>query len=212
LVLRGHEPELAMRPTNVSGRVLAVVFAVFGLCASYTAQGSTIFFSALLSPEAPGATGSGTVQLTFDDVANTLLVEATWAGLSAPTTVAHIHCCIAAPGTVGVAVTPGTLPGFPVGLTSGSYTSPLLDLDDPSTYTVGFVNNFAGGNVANADDVLLAALAAGTAYFNIHSSVFASGEIREFLQPGALPVPEPATLALMVVGLLLIARLRRRRA
>ena len=201
-----------MRSTKVSGRVVAIVFAVFGVIASHTAQAATIFFSGSLNPEVSGATGSGSVEITFDDVANTLLIEASWSGLSAGTTVAHIHCCTTAPGTVGVAVTPNTLPGFPTGLTSGSYTSPLLDLDEASTYTVGFVNNFAGGVLANADDVLLAALTAGTAYFNVHSTAFGSGEIRAFLQPGALPVPEPATAALIAAGLLLIAGRRQRRA
>ena len=39
--------------------------------------------------------------------------RASFSGLSGTTTVAHIHCCTASPGTgtIGVAVTPVTLPG-----------------------------------------------------------------------------------------------------
>ena len=89
--------------------------AVWGLALS-TPQASLIAYEANLGPEAVRASGTGSVALVFDTVANTLDIDADWTGLSGTTTVAHIHCCTASPftGTVGVAVTPGTLPGFPV--------------------------------------------------------------------------------------------------
>ncbi len=97
------------------------------------AQASIITYESTLAPELPGATGSGTVTVAYDTVAQTLQIEADWTGLSGTTTVAHIHCCTASPGagTIGVAVTPGTLPGFPSGVTSGSYLS-VLDLSIPA--------------------------------------------------------------------------------
>ena len=177
-----------------------IALAALLVTASFS-HAAIIPYTATLAPEAPGAMGSGFVTVDYDTVANTLLINTNWSGLSGTTTVAHIHCCTAAPGTgtVGVAVTPGTLPGFPVGLSAGTYTSPLLDLDDPATFTAAFVTNFAGGDVANADAALLAGFNAGLAYFNIHSDIFPTGEIRGFLS--AQQIPEPATVALLAFGL-----------
>ncbi len=175
---------------------------------SGAAQAQTYSFAAGLEPEVTGATGTGAVFVTVDTTAQTLRLESIWFGLSGGTTVSHIHCCTAVPGTatVGVAVTPGTLPGFPVGTTFGTYEV-LLNLASPATYTTAFLNG-SGGTAAGASQRLLAGLSQGTAYFNVHSSTFTGGEIRGFLQP----VPEPASWGLMALGLATVAALRHRRA
>jgi hypothetical protein len=150
-------------------------------------RADTITYFASLSPEAPGATGTGFVQVAIDTTAHSLSLNTAWSGLSAGTTVAHIHCCVAPPGTVGVAVTPVTLPGFPTGLTSGQYSISDINLTLASSYTAMFVTDFGGGTLAGAEAALLAGLNGGTAYFNIHSTAFPSGEIRGFLT--AVPGP-----------------------
>jgi len=168
---------------------------------------STITWTSPLAPEVAGATGTGSTTVIYDDVAHTLNITASWSGLSGTTTVAHIHCCVATPGTgtVAVAVTPVALPGFPVGVTSGSYST-VLDLTATATYTSGFVTNFGGGTLAGAEAALVAGLNAGRAYFNVHSSTFGGGEIRGF--PALVPEPS-ATMLLLCLGLTRIAARRR---
>jgi hypothetical protein len=188
---------------SLSPLAAALLLAVSG------AQAQTYSFAAGLGPEVPGATGDGAVLVAFDVGAQTLTLDSIWFGLSGTTTVAHIHCCTATPGTgtVGVAVTPGTLPGFPVGVNFGSYNV-TLDLSSPATYTAGFISTFGGGTVAGASAALLAGLNAGSAYFNVHSTAFPAGEIRGFLQP----VPEPATWGMLALGCLAVGAAARRRA
>lgn len=176
------------------------------------ASAAILVFSSPLVPEAPGATGGGNTVVTWDSDLNTLRVEANWSGLSGTTTVAHIHCCVPSPGsgTVGVAVTPNTFPGFPTMTTSGSYLSGPLDLNAATTYTTGptgFTTVFGGGTVAGSKAALLNGLNNGRAYLNIHTTTFPGGEIRGFLRP----VPEPATWALMLVGFAAISSAMRRR-
>jgi len=140
--------------------------------------------------------GTGTALIDFDLVNHTLSVEATFMDLVGPTTVAHIHCCVAPPGNVGVATTTPSFPGFPVGVMSGTYDM-VFDTTLASTYNPAFV--MANGGVAGAEAALFAGIAAGFAYFNIHTEFRTGGEIRGFLQPAQ--VSAPATLALLALGL-----------
>ncbi len=152
-----------------------------------------------LSESPPNASlGTGTANVSYDDIAHTLLIDVDFSGLTGLTTVSHIHAPTASSGagTVGVAVTPGTLPGFPVGVTAGSYQA-IIDLTLAESYTATFLNNFGAGTAIGAETALAAALAAGTAYFNIHSSFAGGGEIRGFLA-----VPEPAAAPVFALGLL----------
>jgi hypothetical protein len=140
-------------------------------------------------------TGSGTVD--YDDVGHSLSLQATWSGLTGNTTVSHIHLPTTTPftGTAGVVITPNTLPGFPVGVTSGSY-SMTLDMTSASTYPAAYITAH-GGTTAGAEAAVATAFAEGRAYWNIHTSFAPGGEINGFLRP----VPEPSSLALAGLGI-----------
>jgi len=149
----------------------------------------------------PG-TGLGTVN--YDDVAHTLQLQVSFSGLTGNTTASHIHAPTASPftGTAGVASTTPSFAGFPLGVTSGSFSN-TLDLALSSSWNPSYVTA-NGGTTSGAESALAAAMASGKAYWNIHSSTFGGGEIRGFLTL----VPEPSSFALSVLGILgLLGRL-----
>ena len=187
----------APRLTATLKRLAAAAF-LFGALAQ-GAHAALITYHSSLGAGGAGRHGTGFVTLVFDDVADTLSIQSAWSGLSGTTTVAHIHCCTASPftGTAGVAVTPGTLPGFPTGVSSGSY-SRVIDLTQTASFTAAFLGA-SGGTVEGAVERLLSNLDAGRAYFNIHSTTFGGGEIRGF---PLRVVPEPGTLALLALALI----------
>ncbi|MDB5435831.1 MAG: hypothetical protein JWR47_2088 [Phenylobacterium sp.] len=193
--------------------LIASLAGVALLSAAGAAQAATLVYDATLNgaSESPAnaSAGVGFAQVTIDTTANTMAVNVTFSGLSGTTTASHIHCCTAAPssGIAGVATQVPTFTGFPLGVTSGTYASPLFDLTQASSWNPAFVTA-SGGTTAGAVAALLSGLGAGTAYLNIHSTVYLGGEIRGFLSL----VPEPETWTLMITGLgLMGAVLRRRR-
>ncbi len=150
-------------------------------------------------PNASPGFGSGTI--AYDNVARTLSINVSFSGLLGNTTVAHIHGPTVIPftGTAGVVLTPGTLPGFPAGVTSGAYVN-TLNLALASTYPAAYITA-NGGTTLGAETAITSAMAAGRTYLNIHSTVYGGGEIRGFLTA----VPEPSSLALLGLGAAAIA-------
>lgn len=192
-----------MRRTTL---VLSIGLVAVGLLlASTPAQAAsfTIHTVMLGANEVPpnASPAFGTADITVNG--DTLTVDMTWAGLiGGNPSAAHIHCCIAPGNNVGVAV---GFPSFPA-TTSGSYFH-VFNMLDPSIYTAAFLNNFGGGTAAGAEAALVNGMIAGLAYTNIHNAVFGGGEIRGNLGP----VPEPATLTLLGLGLAGAAIRRRRK-
>jgi hypothetical protein len=188
---------------------LALIPLVF--CFAAGAQATTILRIAELSGDnefpANDSDGSGRVEVIYDSEDHTLSIEAVFSGLTGTTAAAHIHCCTAIPFdlslTAGVATQVPSFIGFPLGVTSGTF-SRVYDLTDPASFNPSFIT--ASGTIELAEARLATGIETGTAYFNIHTSVFPSGEIRGFFK-----VPEPASLGLFWIGLAAIAASRRKR-
>jgi len=196
-------------------RLLLVVIAV--LYAS-VARASPIVFTANLSglnenPVTPSL-GTGLATVILDPVAQTLQMIVTFSGLTSNTVAAHIHCCLPAPlspNNVGVATTVPAFPGFPLGVTAGTYSSPVFDLTQPLIYNPAFIT--LQGSLPQAEAALIAGIMNSETYLNIHTVMFGGGEIRGILTPAAAPapVPEPATLSLLGLGIGGLIAARRRR-
>lgn len=186
---------------------MKAVFAalLFGI----SAHAGTIVYTAILSGpgESPpnASPGTGFAVVTVNDVANTMRVQASFSGLLGTTTASHIHCCTTVPftGTANVATTTPSFPGFPLGVTSGTFDN-TFDMTLSSSYNPAFVTA-SGGTVALAEAALFAGMAANDTYLNIHTTVVPGGEIRGFL---VAATPEPGTFvwAGAVVAALVLRR------
>ena len=130
-----------------------------------------------LGEPVPTSTGTGTASVVFDTDLLKVSVNLTFANLVNNASAGHIHCCTASAFTGSSGVAQG-FSGFPAAK-AGNY-----------------INNFT--LTSTAFNNLLAGAQAGKAYVNIHSpGLYSGGEIRGFL----MPVPEPETYALMLLGL-----------
>ena len=106
---------------------------------------------------------------------------------------------------MGVATTVPSFVGFPLGVTSGTFDS-TLSLIEASSFNPAFVTS--AGGLAGAAAMLATGITNGTAYLNIHTSTFPGGEIRGFLTPAVVAIPEPETYLLLLAGLGLIGTAR----
>lgn len=177
-----------------------VIFGAIALCFHPSAQATVYTFAANLTGGAenpPVATSAtGTTLVVYDDALHTLAIDIVFSGLIGATTASHIHAAAAFVGGNGpVAVGPGTLPGFPLGVMSGMYDV-VMDLTLASSYTTAFVTN-NGGTTAGAEAALFTYMQMGNSYLNVHTTSSPGGEIRGnlVLVPNPSAVPDTATTA-----------------
>jgi hypothetical protein len=154
--------------------------------------------------------GNGIATIVIDDTALTMQLTVPFADLTSGTTAAHIHCCTpsALTGAAGVATMVPTFDGFPLGVTSGLYEH-SFDMSDAAFYNPDFLSAH-GGTAATAAAFLLNGITLNQSYLNIHTTAYPGGEIRGFLV--AMPIPEPATWAMLAAGLAGLGFCYRRRA
>ncbi len=187
----------------------AVAMTALSLVAS-SAAAHEIYVTTTMSgaAEAPAnaSPGTGTASVLLDLDTGLMTINAQFSGLTGNTTAAHIHGLTAVPltGTAGVMTVTPSFTGFPLGVTSGTYSF-SYDMTQASSYNASFVT--AQGGLSNAYNAFQLGLNSGRTYLNIHTSTFGGGEIRGFL------VPEPTTLGLLGgVSLVTLARRRGRTA
>lgn len=176
-----------MRPMLLSG------LAVAACAASAHAQFAVFTASLTGAQETPPVTtpATGSATLTLNTATNQWTMSVTFAGLTTPTVMAHIHRApagVAGPVIIGLdgMALGGGQPAWsliPLGVTSFSTPSPAAA---PFAFPPDELDDLRAGNL----------------YVNIHSSQFPGGEIRGQL------VPQPGAGMLALAGL---RALRRRR-
>jgi hypothetical protein len=190
-------------------RTLLGLLAVLSMITAGTAQAAIIHFTVSLSGAnenpANASPGTGSATVDIDTVAKLMTLDVTFSGLLGPTTASHIHCCAPTPAdNAPVATQTPSFIGFPLGVTSGTFTN-TFDMSLASSYRAAFITDH-GGTPEAAFDYLLAGMLAGEAYLNIHTQTFPGGEIRGTL----IQVPEPASIALLGLTLAGLGVVRRR--
>jgi hypothetical protein len=170
--------------------MLAVLLAPTLL--NFPSHAALLLFEARLTgnEEVPptGSPGIGFGTVVLDDTALTITVDLNFSGLTAPSTVAHIH---EAPfGQLGPPEFPLDL-GAAQGQMAGSIPRQVLPLEEGEEDVEEFL--------------------AEEYYFNVHSTAFPDGEIRGQVQ-FVRAIPEPTMLLLLcLAGLALIVAYARAR-
>jgi hypothetical protein len=183
---------IATRRTTPLARGALASFAAAILALSPAHAGAALMtFDAVLNganevpPTSSTATGFGTVVL--DTSTDTITVNESWSGLTAPATLSHIH----GPAPVGVNA-PVLFPftGVPAA-TTGSIPQQTFTLT-PAQVTE---------------------LESGLYYMNVHTSTFPNGEIRGQLFTAAIPEPSSLIMGTSALAIGLgVALLRQRRS
>ena len=163
-----------------------LVMETYGSASLIASVGSCfqrLCFSSELSTQTivptPVTQGSARVVANIDTDGK-LILRGEFKNLNGTTIMAHIHAVTAVANVQpsGPATTLPSMIGFPLGLHEGKFDV-TLDLNNATSFNSGFIAA-NGGNIFNASNVLVNAIADGHAYMNIHTTVYQGGEIAGF--------------------------------
>ena len=116
--------------------------------------------------------GTGTFSATIDDDAQVITYTLTYVGLGTPATQSHVHFGNRFDsGGVSFFLCGGTKPACPAGTTTEAVVTGTVTPAD-------VIGPAAQGIAVGEWDEIVAAMRAGVAYANVHSSQFPAGEIR----------------------------------
>ena len=168
-------------------RIILTISLLIAVAASQAAMWNVTATMSGLNEVPPNTSpASGTFSATYDDVTNQMTNgTGTVTGITSGISASHIHQAVA--GVNGGVV-------FGLGTWVGG----------PPNYTLTMPGTF--GTLTAAQET---ALFASGLYINVHSQAFPGGEIRDQLR--FTPVPEPASMAALGLGLAAIVRKRKAR-
>jgi len=178
---------------------LKAIVIVGVLCAPLMAQAAMWEFGGPLDAAQAGVSptepylGGGFISASLDSDSGLFSWSLSFAGLTGPITVAHIHEEIP-PGTTGPPVIFIDALSMPTGVgeTAGTFLG-------STTLDAAAIDELTGGGALGAGDPTLW-------YANLHTAAFPGGEIRGQLVVTTVPLPAAAWMMLSAFGLLIGTR------